>query len=608
MPMNNNRPTAKVDDFYRQPALKGNVRRSRFSRNSICKTMFSAGSLIPVYFDEILPGDIFNMDLNFVARLASAALAPTLDNAFMDFYAFFVPFGQVAGKEAYEVFGTSDSPDEYVKTTEKSFGDIVYDKSVKVADFIGTPLDYLGVPPEMLCTDIKDNIAKGAGIDVKNVLIEPTPVGQKLGLNNAYIRAYRKIWNEYFRDQGTMEAVAINYDLSDDNLSDVNVLLPVAKYHDYFTSALRGQQKGSAPTVSLGGLLPISNLVGFDLSSGKNPASIQIQSDDAKVDPNKWYPLAISSGGLKNMVILDDAKTAGLNVGTFLADNGIGALQKKLGFVGVNTDDNGNALPISVDASSLPGFSISDLRELSIKQRILEAYARGGTRYWEWVQTFFGVVSPELEINRVLYLGGSHQRLSLNQVEQTSATDVSGGKTPLAQVAAYGLTTGQAGLFQHSFTQNGILMICACVRTDQSYQQGVDRQLTHKVRDDFYNPMFEGVSEQPVYNKELVFSYLNKDEVFGFNEFAARYRYKPNVITGALRSSANQSFDIYDYANQFTSVPTLSKEFIQETSVNIDRTIAVSSKVSPQYIVDIAFICDAERPMPRFSTPGVDRI
>lgn len=254
------------------------------------------------------------------------------------------------------------------------------------------------------------------------------------------------------------------------------------------------------------------------------------------------------------------------------------------------------------DLSAVTMATINQLRQAFAVQRLLEKDARGGTRYTEILRQHFGVVSPDSRLQRPEYLGGKRISITINQVIQQSATEA--GSTPLGNVAAFSKTVDKSGSFTKSFVEHGFIIGVMCVRTDHTYQQGINRMWSRRNRFDYYWPSLAHIGEQPVYNREIYFAADGKnDEIFGYQEAYADLRYKPSIVTGQFRSYVDGSLDAWHYADYYTSRPYLSAEWVAETKNNIERTIAVQNE--PQFIIDMFFDCKATRPMPLYSVPGL---
>ena len=260
------------------------------------------------------------------------------------------------------------------------------------------------------------------------------------------------------------------------------------------------------------------------------------------------------------------------------------------------------------DLNSVPeiGITINELRQAIALQHILEADARGGTRYTEILQHQFGVTSPDARLQRSEYLGGTRVPININQVIQQSATS---DTSPQGNTAAYSMTTMSNKMCSYSAVEHGYLVVLGCIRVQHSYQQGLSRMWTRKNRFDFYHPMLANLGEMAVLNQEIFAQGNAQDtEVFGYQEPWADYRYHPSIVTGEMRSTYAQTLDAWHYGDHYTELPKLSSGWIQEGTENIDRTLAVQSENSHQFIADFYFDQTWTRPMPIYGVPGLSSI
>lgn len=273
---------------------------------------------------------------------------------------------------------------------------------------------------------------------------------------------------------------------------------------------------------------------------------------------------------------------------------------KPASYLKLNSDPDKSGIVGLADLSTATPVTINALRQAFQMQKLFERDARGGTRYTEIIRSHFGVVSPDARLQRPEYLGGSSTRVMINPVPQTASTDTT---SPQGNLAAFGLTTDNSGGFSKSFVEHCVIIGLVNVRADLTYQQGINKMFSRQTRWEFYWPALAHLGEQAVLNKEIYAQgTAADDEVFGYQERYAEYRYYPSQITGKFRSSFAQSLDYWHLSQEFESLPTLSPEFIQDDPP-VDRIIAVPSE--PQFLFDSYINLHCARPMPVYSVPGL---
>lgn len=527
-------------NFAQNPQV--GVSRSRFQRNSDNKTTFNAGDLIPIYLDEVLPGDTHQIDVACVMRMATP-IFPVMDNAFCDFYFFFVPNRLLW--EHWKEFMGENKETAWTPKAEYSVPQVTAPTGGWAE---GTLADYLGLPTK-----------------VEGISVSALPG-----------RAYGIIYNEWFRNQNVTQPTLVEVkdattagknDGSATNDSAITLAKPLkaAKVFDYYTGALPEPQKGEPITIPLTGDAPIV---------GKNV-------DDRK---NIEYSLRVVDGGT---VRVSDFY---INAPDIKFPNGSTRVQ----------DESQNAF-LYADLGGVTAATINQLRQAFQIQKLLEKDARGGTRYREVLREHFGVISPDSRMQIPEYLGGYRLPINVSQVIQTSSSDET---SPLGNTAALSVTTMNKPMFTKSFTEHGFIMGLAVVRTDQTYQQGIERMWSRKGRYDYYWPVLANIGEQAILNKEIYAQGNAKDEeAFGYQEAWADYRYKPNKVTALFRSNARQSLDAWHYAQDYDKLPTLSTAWMEQTDTEMKRTLAVQSQ--PDFIADFYFMNKTTRCMPVYSIPGL---
>ena len=428
----------------------------------------------------------------------------------------------------------------------------------------GDSIDYL-IPT------LKDSNEGFAVQSIYDYMGLPTgvPINSNSPINALPLRALNLIYNEWFRDENLQDSLPVPMNDGPDGLDNYN-LYRRGKRHDYFTSALPWPNKpgqfdySDGVSIGLTGNAPVTATLGDSLS--------------APIDANVLFSNASNTN----------------NANKYEGGVRLSSVETTVGL------ENTRAVELSADLTNVTAISINDLRTAFQVQRFLEKSARSGTRLKELILGHFGVVVPDARIQRPEYLGGSSTRINIKPVEQTSSTD---STTPQGNLAAYGVVGDSFHGFTKSFVEHGYVIAFVSVRADLTYQQGLNRMWSRRDRFDFYWPSFAHLGEQAVYNREIMMTGTETDDdVFGYQERYAEYRYHPSLITGKFRSTDAQSLDIWHVAQEFETVPQLNAEFIEENPP-IARIIAVPSE--PQFLFDSQVSLTCTRPMPVYSVPGM---
>lgn len=538
--------------------------RSKFPRNFSHKTTFNAGQVIPFYVDEVLPGDTFQVRTSKVVRMQTL-LTPVMDNVYLDTYYFFVPNRLVW--EHWKQFMGENTESAWIPQVEYEVPQLTAPAN---GWEVGTLADYMGIPT-----------------GVKGLSVSALP-----------FRAYALIMNEWFRSENLTDP--LNIPVDDATVQGVNTgnyVSDVAKggkpfvankFRDYFTSCLPSPQKGPDVTINTAQLgnapvVPMDKPVPKDLLN--YPYNVYIPSGNSDFEAG-YHAGSVHRNAFGGAYWLADTGNSDLDS---TIDNGVAGYPANLWAKFDNT--------VSV-------ATINQLRTAFQIQKFYERSARGGSRYIETLKAHFGVTSPDARLQRPEYLGGNRIPVSINQVVQNSGT-VS-GSTPLGDTGAMSLTTDVHSDFTKSFVEHGFVIGVMVARYDHTYQQGIERFWSRKSMFDYYWPEFANIGEQAVLNKEIYAQgNAQDDEVFGYQEAWADYRYKPSRVSGEMRSSYAQSLDVWHLADDYSKMPALSDSWIHEDPITINRVLAVSDNLANQFFCDIYVQNYSTRNMPLYSIPGL---
>lgn len=543
------------------------VSRTRFKRDQNILTTFDAGKLIPFYVDEVLPGDTFNVSTAAIIRMTTPKF-PVFDDAYIDFYYFYCP-NRILWDNFKRFMGEADDtpwmpsqtyqvPKIIIPSNERAIGEerMMGPKEESI-------LDYMGVPTKI-------NEKEGAG---------------ETHINALPIRAYIKIWNEFFRDQNIENAALVFTDDQnkvyeeppDESIEETlrwaengGRCLPVNRFHDYFSSCLPYPQRGPEVTIALTGNAPVKMFDDNGINGPTNPTTIWMSGNAANLAQYDADGTLVAMGSME--------QTGGDSVGRYIA----------------------------TDLSNVEATTINQLRQAFAVQHYYEALARGGSRYREQVRALFGVSISDKTVQIPEYLGGGRYHVNINQIVQTSGQQAE-TDTPIGETGAMSVTPINESSFTKSFEEHGFVIGVMCVRHNHSYQQGLERFWSRSDRLDYYFPQFANIGEQPVKKKEIMLTGTAADnETFGYQEAWADYRMKPNRVSGKMRSNADGTLDFWHYADNYNEVPTLSQEWMNEGKNEIARTLIVQNE--PQFFGAIRVMNNTTRCMPLYSVPGLEKL
>lgn len=551
--------------FNQIPEMKAS--RTRFNRDQTILTTFDSGKLIPFYVDEVLPGDTFNVNTSAIVRMTTPKY-PVMDDAFIDFYYFYCP-NRILWDNFKSFMGEVEKT-PWMPAKNYTVPKIVINgKETNPEPYEESILDYMGVP---------------------------TKIKNQFEINALPIRAYVEIWNEFFRDENVDNAATIKTDdqsinyqdgrESEDKIEEILLkavgggrCLPVNKYHDYFSSCLPYAQRGPEVALPMQGNARIAGYTN-DTFTTRTP-----------LYANSFFDGSTNPGNTKDRLY------------AIAADGGTGSTFLN---IGDGTGSDHQVVYLGADLNNVTAATINELRKAVAVQQYYEALARGGSRYREQVQALWDVVISDKTVQVPEYLGGGRYHVNINQIVQTSGQQTN-NDTPIGETGAMSVTPINESSFTKSFEEHGFVIGVCCVRHNHSYQQGLERFWSRTDRLDYYVPQFANIGEQPVKKKEIMLTGTTKDEeTFGYQEAWADYRMKPNRVSGKMRSNATESLDFWHYADNYSTVPTLSQEWMAEKKIEIARTLIVQNE--PQFFGAIRVANKTTRRMPLYSVPGLYKL
>lgn len=542
-----------VDPSRQLMQPRTHVPRSAFSVRDFHKTTIGMGQLTPVFLQEVLPGDSFKVHLSALIRLA-APIVPVMDNLYAQTFFFFVPNRLVFPHWEPFMAGPQDSSDvtTYLvpQVTNVANGDCAP----------GTLCDYFGLT------------VNGSG--------------NTLAVNALPFRGYTMIWNEWFRDQVLQAKIAVPTGDGPDSISSYGMLF-VNKRHDYFTSAKPWPQAASnnAESGSFGALVPGGRMTLGDRTYG--------------VGAPVWG-LGVAGNAPSSTANIHETGTRDVTYGKYWK---------------TSTED----LYVQAQASgNYPNIRVlvNDLRTSFAMQEVLERQARGGGRYTEFLRVVFGVHPQDSRLQRPEFLGGGKTIITVNPVAQTSATYTAAGtdfaKTVTGQQAANGYIAATDHGFSHSFPEHGFVFGLLAIRSDLTYQQGVDRMWKRRSAYDYYRPETANLGEQSIMSSEIFCDGSGSQSaqtgdwsVFGYQERWAEYRTRLSRTSGLMRSIAAGTLDVFHFGEKFAGRPTLNGTAFLPDLAPVTRVLQATAPYSAAFMADVMFETTMVRPLPMFSVPGM---
>lgn len=505
------------------------------------------GKLVPIMCDEVIPGDTFKIGNEVLVRF-EPLIAPIMQNIDVTTHYFFVPYRIL--DDGFEDFIT---------------GGVDGDSAGKLASEQAIPLwkptdddlqlyslwDYLGFPIYDVATNTHNSLYP---IDYPR-------------------RAYNHIYNEYYRDQTLIPEVPL------DNIN----ILHRSWVKDYFTSALPFQQRGTAPALPITGSGFTEFFGIFTDTQNYNTTNALALGGAYNLDPNStlvpFKPIWDSTNAETKQ---NQANEFNKNMRHALNQN-------------------------QINLQTTPTFDVNDLRLAFQIQLWMERNARAGARYIEHLKAQFGVAPKDERLQRPEYIGGTKAPVVISEVLQTSESQGS----PQGNMAGHGISAN--GSFAGTYTayEFGLIMGIMSIMPKPQYQDGINRQWLRQTRYDFPYPIFANLSEQAIMSAELY--YRNDgaldEEIFGYQGRFDELRIKHDMICGDFRQSPNgvnpRDISFWTYSRKFGNRPSLNQDFIECRQSQMNQIFADITDDENPFIVSVANLIKAIRPIPELSNPGL---
>ena len=547
-----------------------NYRRYRYYYTKNVKTSLNTGMVIPIYCNELVqPGDTFKVELGFVCR-ETTPFQPVMDNLDIQFMAFAVDWLDIW--DDTKPFWGENVNGAWAQETEYVVPQITIPAGTKVTAH--SLLAYLGFPQKVYTNELQ--------------------IGGGLSVN-----AYCSIYNEWIRNESYIPPLEINLagttiTYSADDVTKGGTVKNSMKYRDRFTTGTPAPQRGDPVPVPFGTNAPVV---------GNGNQMVLTNGNNNYLNFTQAYAAVSGKAGM-NLANYTEPKS--------LPSTASSTYSVGVGLLGLSPNPENSG--VYADLSEAISATLAAQRLAVATNHILEKMALYGGRYREIVQACWGVKTSDLSQHIPEYLGGWRQPLNM---EQVTANTASGENQILGSTGAMSLTNGAGELFTKSFTQHAVIMVLATIRHDQTYGQGIPAQYWKQKKFDYYWNDYANISFQPVINGEIYAQGTDEDkEAFSFLPPWSEYTYEQNELTGMFNPyySTNDATDgttnwlkEWTYANNFESLPAMGQDFLEQTPINVDRTIQETSALADQFILDCEFNITKWSEIPSFRLPGLDR-
>lgn len=605
-------------------ALNAMPEKSKMSVHPNHYTTMNAGDIVPIYCREVLPEEELEISLDFVIR-QTTLLTPTMGEMEVTFDAFFVPNRIVnqswKAVEGENYSGSWTAPKVSLAPLKNNPSSVTVIPVGSVADYYGFPTQR-GIPNSLLakCHDLKfrgyvmiynefyrdQNYQPPVPMSTLNVyqgFFDPEGMPASLVGVSRVSRSQKG--DGSYEEGGTIVNALVGGDatMSTPNSVDSSVVVPIAsagrrfrainkpfkanKLHDYFTSVLPSPQRSESPVyASVTGIISGLPLVASDTVHNLG-RSLELGFSGGNI--NGLFPLV----GFKEPV--GQQAVVGIDNTTPVASNNYVAAD------GIN---------LEVASTEVTGLSMSvdDIRMAAAIQQVYETLARGGGRYREMVRAFFGTEVEDPYSDIPVRLGRFSRSLDLYQTAQTAPS--ADGSTPQGNLAAFGYTSSSGHLVKYKALEHGYIHIFAVVRHRNIYGSYFARDNFRRTMLDFYMPQLANISEQGVKVAEINPFSNSFDDDFGYQEAWAEYRFEPDVVSGYMRPGVSNSLSLWNYVDDYDPELIISDgDWLKSNSEEVlNRTLAVTSEVSPQFKCAFRFNVTKVLPMPTYSVPGLDII